>query len=58
MLLEKVETIGVKQGMLGRMLNYGTIVVVGSGGTRAPFRKIAEPIQLRKSVLSEIGNVS
>ena len=58
LLLKKVETVGVNQGVIGRMLNYGTIVVVGSGGTREPFNKMANPLQFRKEVLSEISTGS
>ena len=55
LLLQKVETLGVTQGIIGRILNYGTIIVVGSGGTREPFNKIAAPLIFRGNVLSEIG---
>ena len=58
MVLPKIETIAVQQGILGRMLNYGTIVVVGSGGTREPFKKIAAPLEFRKQVLTEIGDLN
>src|SRR5262249_10866136 len=42
--LAKVESIGVEQTLFGRMLNYGTIVVVGTGGTREPFKSVADPL--------------
>jgi len=48
--LAKVESIGVDQTLLGRMLNYGTIVVVGTGGTREPFTSLADPIGFRRAV--------
>jgi uncharacterized membrane protein YdbT with pleckstrin-like domain len=48
--LAKVESIGVDQTLLGRMLNYGTIVVVGTGGTREPFKDIADPMGFRRAV--------
>jgi len=48
--LSKVESIGVDQSLLGRMLNYGTIVVVGTGGTREPFADIADPMGFRRAV--------
>jgi uncharacterized membrane protein YdbT with pleckstrin-like domain len=48
--LAKVESIGVDQTLLGRMLNYGTIVVVGTGGTREPFASLADPIGFRRAV--------
>lgn len=57
MLIPKIETIGVNQGILGRVLNFGTIVVAGSGGTREFFSKIAAPILFRKNVLSEISGL-
>jgi uncharacterized membrane protein YdbT with pleckstrin-like domain len=48
--LEKVESIGVEQTVLGRILGYGTIVVVGTGGTKEPFRGIADPMGFRRAV--------
>ncbi len=48
--LEKVESIGVDQSILGRMLDYGTIEVVGTGGTREPFRAIRDPLGFRRAV--------
>ncbi len=48
--LAKVESIGVEQTLLGRVLGYGTIVVVGTGGTREPFRSIADPMAFRRAV--------
>ena len=50
MVLTKVETIRVDQSILGRVLNYGTIVVIGTGGTNEPFRSIANPLEFRKQV--------
>ncbi len=52
MLLSKVEAISVDQGLAGRMLDYGTIVVVGSGGTRESFERIAGPLEFRRAVQS------
>ena len=48
--LEKVESIGVEQSVLGRILGYGTIIVVGTGGTKEPFRQIADPMGFRRAV--------
>ena len=39
-LLNKVETIRVDQDIFGRMLDYGTIVISGTGGSKEPFRRI------------------
>lgn len=46
--LNKIESVNVDQGILGRILGYGTIVVIGTGGTREPFASISNPIEFRK----------
>jgi uncharacterized membrane protein YdbT with pleckstrin-like domain len=48
--LAKVESIGVDQTLWGRLFDYGTIVVVGTGGTREPFESIADPLGFRRAV--------
>jgi uncharacterized membrane protein YdbT with pleckstrin-like domain len=48
--LDKIESIGVEQSILGRILGYGTIVVRGTGGTYETFRAIARPLEFRRAV--------
>lgn len=50
--LSKVESINVDQTVMGRMLGYGTITVIGTGGTRELFHKIADPMEFRRQFLS------
>ena len=50
LLLNKVESIGVDQTVTGRIVGYGSIAVVGTGGTRETFRNIARPLDFRKQV--------
>ncbi|HLJ78450.1 MAG TPA: PH domain-containing protein [Acidobacteriaceae bacterium] len=54
MLLNKVETIEVEEPGLGRIFGYGSIVIVGTGGTSEPFHKMAHPIEFRNRVQMEI----
>ncbi|MGB6874427.1 MAG: PH domain-containing protein [Candidatus Acidiferrales bacterium] len=54
MLLNKVESIEVSETAFGRMLGYGTIVVIGTGGTPEPFHKVAHPLQFRSQVQQQI----
>lgn len=49
--LPKVESIQVEQGLLGRLLNYGTIVVAGAGTPQAPVVGISDPLKFRAAVL-------
>jgi uncharacterized membrane protein YdbT with pleckstrin-like domain len=44
----KIESVNVDQSILGRILGYGTIRIVGSGGTREVFPNIRKPLQFRK----------
>ena len=48
--LSKVESVDVVQGIFGRMLGWGTITVVGTGGSREPFNLIANPLEFRRAV--------
>lgn len=57
MLLNKVETIEVTEPGLGRMLGYGSILVIGTGGTSEPFHKIAHPLEFRTRVQQEIEDL-
>lgn len=54
MLLSKVESIEVKETAFGRMLGYGAIVVIGTGGTPEPFQKVAHPLEFRSQVQQQI----
>jgi uncharacterized membrane protein YdbT with pleckstrin-like domain len=55
LLLPKVESISVTQPILGRLLDYGTITVTGTGGTKELFRNIAAPLELRKRVNAQLA---
>ncbi|MEI6647846.1 MAG: PH domain-containing protein [bacterium] len=46
--LSKIESVNVNQGILGRILGFGTIVVIGTGGTKEPFAQISDPMAFRK----------
>jgi uncharacterized membrane protein YdbT with pleckstrin-like domain len=50
LLLGKVESIGVQQKLLGRFLNYGDLVVTGTGGAREVFPRVHDPIGFRNHV--------
>ena len=52
--LAKVESIQVNEPVLGRMLGYGTILVIGTGGTSEPFDQVANPLEFRRQVQQQI----
>jgi uncharacterized membrane protein YdbT with pleckstrin-like domain len=49
-LLNKVEALAVNQTLLGKMLNYGDIIITGSGGTKELYKGIEDPLAFRKAV--------
>jgi uncharacterized membrane protein YdbT with pleckstrin-like domain len=50
LLLSKVESIGVTQGFMGRLLNFGDLTVTGTGGAKERFRRVGDPIGFRNHV--------
>lgn len=48
----KVETIQVDQGIIGRLFGYGSVTVVGTGGSKECFAYIAAPLEFRKQFLN------
>jgi uncharacterized membrane protein YdbT with pleckstrin-like domain len=55
LMLSRVESIGVEETAMGRMLGYGSVVVRGTGGTPEPFMMIAHPQDFRRAVQQQIG---
>jgi uncharacterized membrane protein YdbT with pleckstrin-like domain len=48
--MDKVESVDVNQSILGRIFNYGDIVVHGTGDSVEPLRAIDRPIEFRSQV--------
>jgi uncharacterized membrane protein YdbT with pleckstrin-like domain len=53
-LLSKVEAVSVDQGVLGRVLGFGTVTITGSGGTEDSFPRIAQPLELRRQIQNQV----
>ena len=47
--LSKIETVNVDQTVMGRILNYGSLTIIGTGGTRETFQNIARPLAFRQA---------
>jgi len=47
--LQKIESIQVNQGILGRIFNFGSVVVSGAGNPQAPIPGISSPLQFRRA---------
>ena len=46
--LSKIESVNVEQTIMGRILGYGTITIIGTGGTRESFARISKPMEFRR----------
>lgn len=46
--LNKIESVNVDQGILGRIFDYGTITIIGVGGTKESFPDISMPLLFRR----------
>ena len=53
--LEKIESIKVDQGITGRILNFGSITIAGTGGDKTPIERIANPLQFQKNFMSAVA---
>ncbi|MBI3284776.1 MAG: PH domain-containing protein [Burkholderiales bacterium] len=49
--LTKVESLQVNQGILGRLFNFGTLVISGAGNPQAPIPGISNPMTFRRSFM-------
>jgi uncharacterized membrane protein YdbT with pleckstrin-like domain len=48
--LDKVESVVVDQGLGGRLLDYGTVIIRGVGAGLEPVACVAQPLAFRRSV--------
>ena len=48
--MDKVESVDVDQSILGRLLDYGDIIVKGTGTGFEPLKQIAAPLDLRNHI--------
>lgn len=49
--ITKIETVDVIQPVLGRLLNYGTVVIRGTGAGLEPLPTLADPLALRNAII-------
>src|SRR5581483_5280731 len=50
MALDKVESVDVNQSIMGRILNYGDVTILGVGEGKETISTIAEPLAFRNAI--------
>ncbi len=53
--LSRIEGVQIDQDLFGRLLDYGTVIVKGVGGSSDPFKNISQPLDLRRAVVESMG---
>ena len=51
--MDKIESVDVDQSLLGRLINYGTIHLLGTGECIESLRRIAAPLALRNAITAK-----
>lgn len=51
--MNKVETVDVVQSIGGRLFNYGTIIIRGTGSSYEPLTMIGDPLALRTAIVAQ-----
>jgi membrane protein YdbS with pleckstrin-like domain len=49
--ISKVETVDVRQGIAGRIFDFGTVGIIGIGASWEPLRRVQAPLQLRNAIM-------
>jgi len=50
--LDKIESIKVDQSVMGRILNFGSVTIAGTGGDATPIESIADPLEFQRHFTS------
>jgi uncharacterized membrane protein YdbT with pleckstrin-like domain len=53
LLLRHVEAISVDQSVMGRMLDFGSVTLTGTGGVRESFNSVRSPLEFRRRIQGE-----
>ena len=54
--INKVESIQVTQSVFGRLLDFGTLIIAGTGSQQAPIPGISNPMGFRKAFMHAQDN--
>ena len=51
---QKIESVIVKQSIFGRIFNYGSLAIRGTGGANSPIKFIVSPFDFRKKSMEYV----
>ncbi|MBM9519977.1 PH domain-containing protein [Desulforhopalus vacuolatus] len=50
--LSKIESVNISQSFIARILGYGTIIIVGTGGSKEMFHNISKPKEFKRQFMA------
>jgi len=53
----KIESVSVNQSIPGRILNYGAVIICGTGGSKDPFFYIPNPLIFRRQIQEQMEHI-
>ena len=56
MKVNKIETVEIKQGVLGRIIGYGNVIVTGTGISNVQLLGVKNPMMVKKSIDATLEN--
>lgn len=56
--IDRVESVMIDQGILGRVFNFGSLIVSGAGNPMAPIPRISNPMEFKRQLMCFIDNKS
>lgn len=54
--LSKIDSIQIRQGIMGRVLNYGALEIRGSGTSDTPIRFVKDPVSFKREIEAAIDH--
>lgn len=55
--LDKIESIDIRQSLLGSLLKYGELTITGTGGTRNVINYLCKPLTCRRVIEQQMHNL-
>jgi uncharacterized membrane protein YdbT with pleckstrin-like domain len=57
MRLSKIETVEIKQGIIGRIFGYGSVIISGTGTSNVVFNYVSGPLNVKKEIESQLDKI-
>lgn len=57
-ILSKIETVYVAQDIIGKLFNFGTLILVGTGGTKQYIKNVNKPYLFKEKLDKELYKFS